>query len=201
MYKVFIENITIKFLSTKDFISKNELVCYLSGEKESVKYLKKIVSSLAPFSILNVVCKNEHHVFKAFFKEFDKVEAAGGIVQRKNSYLFIKRNGLWDIPKGKIEKGELPEKAAVREIEEECGINNPIIEDELLITYHTYLYKGRPTIKKTFWYSLSYSGSKNLKPQEEEGITKVKWFKFDNIEKIRSKTYLSILDVLNAYFD
>ena len=44
------------------------------------------------------------------------------MVRKADAYLFILRNVVWDIPKGKLEKGETPELAAVREIEEECGL-------------------------------------------------------------------------------
>ena len=138
--------------------------------------------------------------FSKLFEEFDFIEAAGGIVKRKKSYLFIKRNGVWDIPKGKIEKGESVKFAAIREIEEECGIKKPKIDKLIGLTYHTYLYKGRPTIKKTYWYSLFYDGPKKTKGQVEEGISKVKWFKVGDLSKVKSNTYASISEVLDMYF-
>jgi 8-oxo-dGTP pyrophosphatase MutT (NUDIX family) len=147
-----------------------------------------------------LVTSSIEKTFSTLFQDFEFVEAAGGIVKRKDSYLFIKRNGFWDIPKGKLDEGEIPEKAAVREIEEECGIVGPKLNDPICLTYHTYLYKGRPTIKKTYWYSLDYDGDKKLKGQKEEGITKVKWFKLDEIEKIRKNTFASILEVMDVYF-
>ncbi len=51
---------------------------------------------------------------ETFFKNFKVIEAAGGIVQNeKKDILFIYRLGKWDLPKGKIEKGEKEEACAV----------------------------------------------------------------------------------------
>src|SRR5690606_23008426 len=63
----------------------------------------------------------------AFFKQIkasvNVIKAAGGLVENsKSEYLFIKRLGKWDLPKGKVEEGEKMKEAAVREVEEECGI-------------------------------------------------------------------------------
>ena len=103
-------------------------------------------------------------------------------MKRKKKYLFIKRNGFWDIPKGKLEKKESIEEGAVREIEEECGITEPIIENRIGITYHTYRYEDKPTIKKTYWFALNYAGPQQLKGHLDEGITKVAWLKSDEVK-------------------
>ncbi len=52
-------------------------------------------------------------------------------------------------------------------------------------------------IKKTSWFAM-YSDDKDLVPQTEEGITKIKWIKPDKekLEKIYENTYPSIIDVL-----
>lgn len=201
MYKVFIENITLKFISKEEDYNSNELLFCESSASDGLDALKKVISDFSGSTVsLNYICKDPQLSFEQYFKEFDKIEAAGGIVKRKSSFLFIKRNGLWDIPKGKIDEGETPEIAAVREIEEECGVCNAQIEKFICNTYHTYTYKGCPTIKKTYWYALSYNGPKVEKPQIEEGITKVKWMKQHKITKVIDNTFLSIIDVIETYF-
>jgi 8-oxo-dGTP pyrophosphatase MutT (NUDIX family) len=137
---------------------------------------------------LYVIGQNPKEEMISFFKNHEIVEAAGGIVKRKDKYLFIKRNGIWDLPKGKVEPSESTLMAAKREIEEECGIKNPTVNDLILITY------------QTFWYELSYEGSKKLKPQLEEGITKVEWVDKDKIANKHKNTFASIKDVLDEYF-
>ena len=60
---------------------------------------------------------------KAFYKKFTIVVAAGGLVQNeKKEILLIFRRGKWDLPKGKLDKGEKLEVCAIREVEEETGL-------------------------------------------------------------------------------
>jgi len=201
MYKVFIENTPLHIIEKKDLIPNDVLVIFeenLSLIKDQLFHLLESLDNELP---IYLVTSSIEKTFSTLFQDFDFVEAAGGIVKRKDTYLFIKRNGFWDIPKGKLDDGEIPENAAIREIEEECGINGPQLKEPICLTYHTYLFKGKPTIKKTYWYSLDYIGDKKLKGQKEEGITQVKWFKLDEIEKIQKNTFASILEVMDTYFN
>ena len=43
-----------------------------------------------------------------------------------------------------------------------------------------------------------HSDQKELIPQTEEGITKIKWIKEDKLDKVYANTYPSIIDVLDA---
>ena len=89
-----------------------------------------------------------------FCSKYKVIEAAGGLVfNEKNKILMIFRNGKWDLPKGKIELGESIEDAAIREVEEECGIDNLKIDNKLINTYHTYNLNGFNILKKT-WFRL-----------------------------------------------
>jgi len=140
--------------------------------------------------------KSEKELLKKF-ADHQFIEAAGGIVQRENKFLFIKRNGFWDIPKGKLEKGESPEQGAVREIEEECGLIQPIIKRHLVDTWHTYEHKGKMVLKKTYWYWLAEGEKKmHLVPQIEEGITELGYFEKGKFELIKENTFLSIIVVM-----
>lgn len=146
--------------------------------------------------IFNV--KDEDQLIKEF-PDYKYIEAAGGLVQHNDTYLFIKRNGVWDIPKGKLDKGETPEIAAVREIEEECGLVKPVIIRHLVDTWHTYEHKGKMVLKKTYWYWLKASETRmNLVPQTEEGITEVAFFSKTEFAKIKADTFLSIIEVIEA---
>ncbi len=136
----------------------------------------------------------------SFFSKFKKIEAAGGIVVCDSELLFIKRNGLWDIPKGKMESNETPETTSIREIEEECGLNGEFtIEKKLIETLHTYEFKNKSVLKKTYWFLIDFIGEKSTKPQLEEGITDVAWLKKTGISQVKANTYSSIIDVLNAF--
>jgi 8-oxo-dGTP pyrophosphatase MutT (NUDIX family) len=200
MYKVFIENSSLNFIEEKDFKLDKGLILYHPTVNELERFVLNYLLEKENVFEIQIVITDLDSFFSEFKSKFDYVEAAGGIVKRKEKYLFIKRNGKWDIPKGKIDEGESPENCAVREIVEECGIEVPILIAEIVNTYHMYRFKGVPTIKKTFWYSLDYKGSKVTKAQKEEGITKVDWLISEELIKVKKNTFPSILLVLNTYF-
>lgn len=133
--------------------------------------------------------------FQAFFKI---VAAAGGVVYNsRGELLCIHRLGKWDLPKGKIEKGESNAAAAVREVEEETGISNLEIKDQLETTYHIYLspYNGKWILKPTYWYRMHYDGNGTLIPQEAEDITKAEWVDETRLKDVVNETYASLVDL------
>ena len=133
---------------------------------------------------------------KKFLNSFKIIEAAGGFITTKEGALFIYRSKKWDLPKGKLDKGESHAKAAIRECEEECGVTGLLIRKQLPQTFHIYKLKGKYVIKKTFWYVMSTHSGQKLKPQKEEGITQLKWFKKSEVGKPLKNTFPSIKDVL-----
>lgn len=196
MYKVFIENVPVIFQKACSTYP-HELTKYLPVLKTSA--YEKLANLIKQKTSKPIRVNLKDNTIESFFSEFKFIEAAGGIVINENKEaLFIKRNGVWDLPKGKIEKKESPEEAAVREIEEECGIKNPMIKKHLINTYHTYNLYGNYWLKKTYWYLLSYDGDDILIPQKEEGISNVKWLKNSDFDIIKQNTYGSIIDVLES---
>lgn len=199
MYKVFVENRPIIICEKNTF----PLDCKLLFS-ERIRSIEKDVFPLfeknSPRTPIVILAKDAVAEFNRLFAKHAMITAAGGIVRKGEEYLFIKRFGKWDIPKGKLEKLEDPQLGAIREIKEECGISNPVVEKFICETYHTYREKNKSTLKKTYWYGMSYEGEEELVPQSEEGISKVKWFKKTKLDKVRSNTYESILEVMDAYF-
>ncbi|MCQ2305941.1 MAG: NUDIX domain-containing protein [Bacteroidales bacterium] len=115
-----------------------------------------------------------------------------------NQFVAIERNGIPDLPKGHVEKGETPEMAALREVEEETGITDLKITGVLPDTWHCYLLNGNWTIKKTSWYVMTTSsGMKNI-PQTEEGISKVYLININSemFDEFLEKTFSSLRDVV-----
>jgi 8-oxo-dGTP pyrophosphatase MutT (NUDIX family) len=141
--------------------------------------------------------KSEKKLISYFNSLFRIIEAAGGLVKNtEKEWLFIYRNGKWDLPKGKIEKGEKTKKAAKREVEEECGIRKLKIIKEIPSTYHTYFMEEKAILKRTHWFEMSCSDDSKLVPQIEEGITDVKWLSAKKLKKVYANTYESIKEVL-----
>ena len=123
---------------------------------------------------------------------FRQAPAAGGVVIIDNKFVAIERNGIPDLPKGHIEKGESPEVAALREVEEETGITDLEIIKELPATWHCYLLDNQWTIKKTNWYLMkTASGMKNI-PQTEEGISKVYLVDKKGVNEFEKNTFESL---------
>jgi len=149
---------------------------------------------------INTYClcyKDPAALFLLFSSFYQIIQSAGGVVRhRSGKYLFIKRFGKWDLPKGKIETGETPEVAALREVIEECGIDNLKIVRPLLPTYHTYKLEGNRILKKTWWFFMDYSGALDTKPQIEEGITEASWLVPSQFDMVLENTYRSIAELI-----
>jgi len=125
------------------------------------------------------------------------IKAAGGLVKNNEGrYLFIFRQGRWDIPKGKVEKNEGIKEAAVREVEEECGIEVSKLGKKICRTYHSYISREEVVLKKTYWFKMRSNYTGKLKPQKEEGITDVRWLYKDEMGIITQNTFPSIMEVL-----
>jgi 8-oxo-dGTP pyrophosphatase MutT (NUDIX family) len=133
-----------------------------------------------------------------FFKQcFRTLRAGGGIVfNNRNELLFIYRRKKWDLPKGKLDRGETIEACAKREVREETGIRKLEIVRHLGYTYHLYL-EYEMILKETSWY-LMFSEDHWLNPQRNEGIKKAVWVHKNNIRYQLSNTYPSIIDIFQV---
>jgi ADP-ribose pyrophosphatase YjhB (NUDIX family) len=136
--------------------------------------------------------------FNSFFK---RIEASGGIVRnRKHEYLFIKRLGVWDLPKGKLHKKEPFEKGALREVKEETGLKGHFITKRLPSTFHIYTdRKGIEVLKETYWFEMMCNYDQKLIPQSEEDITEVRWFSSGDLNIPMQNTYASLRQLLENY--
>jgi 8-oxo-dGTP pyrophosphatase MutT (NUDIX family) len=136
---------------------------------------------------------------QAFFKKFTLVTAAGGLVQNeKKEYLLIFRRGKWDLPKGKLDKGEKLEDCAIREVEEETGLKEVKLIKPLCVTYHTYHEGARFILKDSHWYIMKVKGSQQLVPQTEEDIHEIRWVKKEGLSEYIKISYPSVADVLRS---
>jgi ADP-ribose pyrophosphatase YjhB (NUDIX family) len=168
--------------------------------RQNLKAAYELFYSLAIIKRLHIFHKDFEFLKKDFLSLFDIIEGAGGLVKNtKGEILMIFRNGKWDIPKGKIEKGEKKDVAALREVEEECGISELNIVKELPNTFHIYKLKNKYILKKTYWFLMKSEYAGKLTPQAEEGITKAKWIGKKELNKIIGSSYTSIQNMLLNY--
>ena len=135
-----------------------------------------------------------------FHKRYKFVQAAGGAVQdEQGRLLVIKRLGKWDLPKGKVDDDEGIPEAALREVEEECGIDELKIKEPLAVTWHTYERKGEQHLKRTDWFLMEGSSEKKLTPETDEDIEEVRWITRDDVTHMKGETYPSLVAVLEAW--
>ncbi len=146
-----------------------------------------------------VLAKRPEMLFESITEQLEFIPAAGGLVRNgEGNYLFIFRREKWDLPKGKIDAGETPEIAAVREVEEECGIEVDELGSLLTETYHIYPMDGELVLKKTFWYHMSVNDVPELVPQLEEDISQAVWLNPNDLASVKANTYPLIRDLIEA---
>lgn len=131
--------------------------------------------------------------------KFKVIEAGGGVVYRDDKILLIHRLGKWDLPKGKLDKGEKPKAGAVREVEEETNVKVQL-EDKICSTWHTYIMKGKYVLKKTYWYKMSCIDDSEMKPQAEEAIDDIRWMDVRNTRSALYNSYRTIRHVVHQYY-
>lgn len=137
--------------------------------------------------------------YKKICGEFREVNAAGGLVEnRRGDYLLIKRDGLWDLPKGHQEAGEDIKVTALREVQEETGVDDLSLGDLICVTDHCYKRNGIWHLKHTWWYRMYYLKPLDLTPQTEEDITKAAWVAKSSLPPFLKNTYPSIKEVFLA---
>lgn len=152
-----------------------------------------------PFTIYNgntgIPVLNEAG-FKVIASSYRQIQAAGGVVSNGGGrYLLIHRRGKWDFPKGKIEYGETPPEAALREVEEETGVKPLTLIRELPSTFHIYREKGVAFLKRTFWFEMQTSCKDTPVPQTEEEISGAEWIPGKEVVRFLENSYPSLKEL------
>jgi ADP-ribose pyrophosphatase YjhB (NUDIX family) len=141
---------------------------------------------------------NPDETFEKVKEHFVYIEAAGGfVISPGEKFVAIIRKGKYDLPKGKCEPGETVKESAVREVEEECGLKNLKIKNDLPSTYHIYKLKNKMVLKKTYWFLMT-TEEQPLTPQTEEDITDAMWMPLSERDQFLVNTYPTLTDLLNA---
>lgn len=195
-YKVHFENRYILLSREPDRLQKYSLFHKYSTTSELYKLIATFQEDKSIHSV-NIYGPDITHIWKLFRIYFSEVQAAGGLVKHTSGrYLFIRKRGKWDLPKGHVDKNETPEECALREVQEECGITGCTIIKQLEPSYHTYTIEGISYLKKTSWFLMDYSGEMIKKPEEREHITEVAWLLPEEIPDIKKDLWLSLTDLI-----
>lgn len=199
-YKVFINDQEIVFqaLNTPESPHQHSISCNYSPPE----IYHEVVNNPQPTGYtFNILSENPLQSFNAFRDYFTCIEASGGLVRllhKDGKLLMIYRLGKWDLPKGKIEPGEKHDTAALREVEEECGITSLEIIEKIGDTFHMYEHKGIPVLKITHWYLMITTDEGTPVPQTEEGISMVRWVAIDELSQFLPDCYRSIADLIHS---
>ena len=130
---------------------------------------------------------------------FVRLEAAGGLIENPaGEILLIFRRGAWDLPKGKIDPGETPLTAAIREIEEETGLSQLTVLENLSPTYHIYNWKADWVLKKTHWFRFRLNATQPLILQAEEDIEDAEWVKKEELDQYWNRIYPSLHPLIRS---
>ena len=131
--------------------------------------------------------------------KFTVVKAAGGVVCKGDRILLIYRLGKWDLPKGKLDNGESWGEGALREVEEETGVQVQLGE-RICKTWHTYLRNGKFNLKKTVWYRMDMLDDSAMAPQTEEDIDEVRFMDHPEVTQAMYNSYRTIRYVLKQFY-
>jgi 8-oxo-dGTP pyrophosphatase MutT (NUDIX family) len=204
MYKIYIND--IPFILSSDLSlnqhipgDKQHIVARYNGSPKIFLNYADMLEKGRQLDSITIFSADFEQLWSDFQSNFKLIEAAGGCVfNTQQELLVIFRRGSWDLPKGKIDDGESPEAAAVREVEEETGIGEIVLGDFLGHTYHTYRdHKERRILKRTYWYKMQTTQTE-LVPQTEEDIEIAEWVNPTAfMQQPKLAIYRSISEVIN----
>ena len=197
MRKIYIENRSIIICAEDDQVLADPnairfTVGNIGGLEEMIEMFEVSDTLLRIFIPTNDI----EGTYAKICAEFLEVNAGGGLVEnRRGDYLLINRNGLWDLPKGHQDPGEEINVTALREVQEETGIEELSLQELICITDHCYKRDNIWHLKHTWWYRMIDDKPIDLTPQKEEDISKVAWVAKSSLPPFLQNTYPSIVEV------
>lgn len=218
--KIFIQDIPVNIVSAEDLIDSSQFDQLIDGNTSKLnlselrndvlirRASKKQVEEFMMYLKQNEVKKlegitfsvdNYREVIDHVKSEYTIIEAAGGLVLKQGQALMIFRTKKWDLPKGKVESGEKPKEAAVREVMEECNIKVKLGR-KIGHTWHTYKRNDEKMLKKTWWYSMYCIDDSEMRPELREDIQELRWMDDRTLRQAFYNTYASIRYVFRQYY-
>lgn len=168
------------------FSPTDEEVAQTIARLEKDELPMAVLRSPAPETVLEQV--------KGHFTEF--VAAGGLITNATGEVLLMFRRGKWDMPKGKLDEGETLEECALREVQEETGLQHVRLGHLITETWHYYPLKNKKILKHSYWYRMYFTGTELTVPQIEEDILDIQWIRPENLGKYMQYSYQNIIDVV-----
>ena len=190
MYKVFFKDSCFLLTDDQNLLKEKKQIWKHQDFNITKDFIHEQLQRTDKFTVI-LYDEDLEELFSLFKSCFVYVKAAGGIVHEQDKILLIKRQGMYDLPKGHLEAGETLEECAIREVKEECGLEDVKITTPFMNTLHIYYRNETWFLKKTHWYQMSCPSNCTLCPQTEE----VFWFPVSELDKITTQTYPSLLPV------
>lgn len=197
MHKIYFEKRCMVICPPDDpSLSDPNIIVFRPGENIDIHRLVGMAETSESLHRIYIPTSDEEGTYRSICKEFTEVNAGGGLVSnRRGDFLLISRNGLWDLPKGHQEAGEDISVTALREVQEETGINELELRELICVTDHCYRRNGLWHLKHTWWYDMLYTDPTDLTPQKEEDISKAAWVAKSSLPPYLLNTYPSIVEV------
>lgn len=197
MHKIYFENRCLIICRPDDqTLSDPNAIQFKLGEDIDIHILVGMMEASGSLHRICIPTVDLEDTYRRICSEFKEVNAGGGLVSNKRGdYLLISRNGLWDLPKGHQDPGEPIETTALREVQEETGIDELELRGLICITDHCYRRDGIWHLKHTWWYDMLYTDPTDLTPQREEDISKAAWVAKSSLPPFLRNTYPSIAEV------
>jgi 8-oxo-dGTP pyrophosphatase MutT (NUDIX family)/RNA:NAD 2'-phosphotransferase (TPT1/KptA family) len=203
----------LQHIHRKGYVSSSDdrLVFLSADEPSAWRVAHRAAASTAP-TVIYIDAMRARRAGVMFFRSrrgcpyqqagFGHQMAAGGIPFRRTAggafelalIRVARRRGVtWEVAKGKLEQGEPPEVAAVREVREETGYEGSLAVSLPLgrIHYPFVTPDGAPRLKTVFLYLLrAEHEGKAFAPKLDEGVRAVEWFDVEEAIKLVSHTSL-----------
>jgi len=189
MYKVFVNDKPL-FL-TNEISKETDFQLFLLESIDIEQLIIKMFQN--KIQKASLYYPDEKVILKKLKEKIPVCKAGGGLVfNKKGEVLFILRNGKWDLPKGGIEREEEIADTAMREVEEETGVDKLEITRKLQKTYHIFKRNGKYKLKITHWFEMQTNFEGTPFPQANEGIEKAVWLNPEQIKEALKNSYENI---------
>ena len=198
MYKIFYEQQTLIFpnIDEKSLVLDATAPQLETYEVEKIHLFLRQWLSLSLHEDVVLDGLSAEVLSSALCRTFTMAPAAGGVVISEGRFAAIERHGIPDLPKGHIEEGEDTVTAALREVEEETGLQGLTVLRPLPSSWHCYLYENEWRLKQTSWYLMETADVNRVQPQLDEDITEVVFLGAEDLEWFLKNTYRSIAETL-----
>ncbi|MFS8082508.1 MAG: NUDIX hydrolase [Ginsengibacter sp.] len=181
----------------EDFLAKDTLLINKFANSWLEEFLQK--QEWKNYSKVIVLGENISNLKKKFFENFKIIKAGGGLVLNEmGELLLIFRRGKWDLPKGKLEKGEAIDECALREVQEETGLKKVTLSKPLGSTFHTYYEQTKWILKESIWFQMATNSEEQLIPQLDEDIIEIKWVTLDQIKNYEQNMYPALIPLIKG---